>query len=188
MNVTLILGTVREARIGEAVMQKVQSLIDFPYTITVIDPVEYQLPLLDKRYYEMEQPSDMFQQLHEIFTSSDGFILVTAEYNHGIPPALKNMLDHFGREFQHKACGIVSYSTGAVGGARATEQLRLVCSTLGMPPIGPSPAWGLANKADDPSGKAFLENFEKAFKSFLKEFDWYLHALADKRKATVKEA
>lgn len=181
MNVVIILGSVRDARIGGNVLLKVKSLIDNPYDITVVDPLDYQLPLLNKRYFEMKDPEPVFAKLHKIFSEADGFLIVTAEYNHGIPPALKNMLDHFGNEYKHKACGIASYSDGAVGGARATEQLRLVCSTLGMPPVGPSPAWGLAHKSDAPEGKSFRENFERQFKGFLKEFDWYLNALSKAR-------
>lgn len=182
MNVVLILGSVRDSRIGGNVLLKVKSLIDISYDITVVDPLDYHLPLLNKRYFEMTDPEPVFSKLHKIFSEADGFILVTAEYNHGIPPAMKNMLDHFGNEFKHKACGIVSYSDGAVGGARATEQLRLVCSTLGMPPVGMSPCWGLAHKSNAPEGKSFHENFERQFKVFLKEFDWYVNALSNHRK------
>jgi NAD(P)H-dependent FMN reductase len=181
MNVVLILGSVRDGRIGGNVLLKVKALIDIPYEIAVVDPLDYQLPLLNKRFFEMHEPEPVFSKLHKIFSEADGFIIISAEYNHSIPPALKNMLDHFGNEFRHKACGIVSYSDGAVGGARAAEHLRLVCSTLGMPPIGPSPAWGLAHKSNEPEGKSFNENFERQFKFFLKEFDWYLHALAAAR-------
>ena len=95
MKVLLILGSVRETRIGSRVMEIVKSMIDLPYDISVIDPVEYRLPLLNKRYFEMKDPEPVFRKLHEEFETADGYIIVTAEYNHGIPPALKNMLDHF---------------------------------------------------------------------------------------------
>ncbi len=181
MNVVLIISSVRDTRMAGDVLVKVKSLIDLTYDITVVDPLDYQLPLLNKRYYEMDDPEPVFKKLHEIFNGADGFMILSAEYNHGIPPALKNMLDHYGKEFRHKCCGIVSYSDGSVGGARATEQLRLVCSTLGMPPVSLSPTWGLANKYKEPEGRSFYENFERQFKSFLKEFDWYLNALYNHR-------
>ena len=181
MKITLLISSVRDGRLAEIVLQKVIKLIGDKFQVTIVDPKEFVLPLLNLRYYEMKQPTDIFNKLHGIFIETDGFIIVTAEYNHGIPPALKNMLDHFGEEFKKKACGIISYSNGPVGGARSTEQLRLVCSTLGMPPIPLSPAWGIANKAGKPEGKSFEDNFEKSFNVFLPEFLWYTEAFMNQR-------
>ena len=181
MKITMILSSVRDNRLADSVQKRVHELIGGRFEYTLVDPKEYDLPLLNKRYFEMENPSEKFRKLHEIFDSSDGFIIVTAEYNHGIPPALKNMLDHFGSEFKQKSCGIVSYSDGAVGGARSGEMLRLSCSTLGMPPIPISPAWGLAHLADEPAGKGFAANFEKTFKRFLDQFVWYTEAYMGQR-------
>ena len=62
----------------------------------------------------------------------DGYIFVTAEYNHGIPAVLKNALDYAYPEWNKKAAAFVGY--GAVGGARAIEQLRLVCIELQLAP------------------------------------------------------
>lgn len=184
MNISLILSSVRENRLATSVHKKVNDLIGDRFTHTLVDPIDYDLPLLNKRYFEMKEPGDKFRKLHDIFSSSDGFIIVTAEYNHGIPPALKNILDHFGDEFKNKSCGIVSYSDGAIGGARACEQLRMVCSTLGMPPIPISPAWGLAQKENLPEGKSFVANFERTFKFFLEQFIWYTEAYMTQRKKT----
>ena len=45
--------------------------------------------------------------------AADGYVVVTAEYNHSIPPALANMLDHFpGSAFSYKPSAIVCYSPG----------------------------------------------------------------------------
>jgi NAD(P)H-dependent FMN reductase len=60
--------------------------------------------------------------------SFDAYIFVTAEYNHGIPRALKNAIDFLFMEWNNKVAGFVSY--GGVGGVRAVEQLRLVIAEL----------------------------------------------------------
>lgn len=176
MKITTIISSVRENRLADTVYKKFNELLGNRFPFTLIDPLEYNLPLLNKRYFEMSDPEIKFKTLHNILEETDGFIIITAEYNHGIPPALKNLLDHFGSEFKYKSCGIISYSTGTIGGARATEQLRLVCTTLGMPPIPVSPAWGLANKSDAPEGQLFLKNFEKNFQPFIEQFVWYTNA------------
>ena len=63
----------------------------------------------------------------------DGFIFVTAEYNHSISAVLKNALDYAYPEWVKKPAGFVGY--GSVGGARAIEQLRLVLAELQMATI-----------------------------------------------------
>jgi len=60
--------------------------------------------------------------------SFDAYVFVTAEYNHGIPGALKNAIDFLFAEWNNKAAGFVSY--GGAGGARAVEHLRLVMAEL----------------------------------------------------------
>ena len=63
----------------------------------------------------------------------DGYIFVTAEYNHGIPAVLKNALDYAYPEWNKKAAALVGY--GSVGGARAIEHLRLVAAELQLATI-----------------------------------------------------
>ena len=58
----------------------------------------------------------------------DGYIFLTAEYNHSIPAALKNALDYVNAEWNNKSAGIVSY--GSMGGVRAGEHLRQVLGEL----------------------------------------------------------
>jgi len=76
--------------------------------IHFIDPLEFNLPLLDKMYKEYEPgsaPAPM-EKLARLFNESDGFLIVTGEYNHSIPPALKNLLDHFQSEYFFKPSAI----------------------------------------------------------------------------------
>jgi NAD(P)H-dependent FMN reductase len=58
----------------------------------------------------------------------DAFLFVTSEYNHSIPGVLKNALDSVFVSFglRHKPAGMVGYSGGAVGGARAVEHLAQI--------------------------------------------------------------
>ena len=60
--------------------------------------------------------------------SFDAYIFVTAEYNHGVPGALKNAIDFLFKEWNNKVAGFVGY--GSAGGVRAVEQLRLVMAEL----------------------------------------------------------
>jgi NAD(P)H-dependent FMN reductase len=58
----------------------------------------------------------------------DGYVFVTAEYNLGIPGALKNAIDFVYAEWNNKVAGFVSY--GRAGGVHAVDHLRLVAAEL----------------------------------------------------------
>ena len=182
MKVLIILGSVREQRQGHKAALCIEKYaIQKGWETTVIDPMDYNLPLLDKRYSEMKDPSSQLIQLHEHIEKADGYILVTAEYNHGVPPALKNLLDHFYKEYFYKPSGIISYSAGSFGGIRAAEQLRLICAELGMPAIRNSLPIPSIQKSLNEDGTPTDPAFDKRIESFLKELDWYMNALKSQR-------
>lgn len=180
MNVVLIHSSVRDHRIGPRIVDRVKACLPMDrWNVSIIDPGEHPLPLLYQRYYEMKDPSPDMEYLHTIYKEADGFILVTAEYNHSIPPAMKNMLDHFTTEFAFKASGIISYSDGAFGGVRAAEHLRLVCTNLKMPPVTAQPAVSFADREQPPEQENL---FRKSMKNFISQFEWYMEALKEQRK------
>ena len=69
MKITIVLSSVRENRLADSVLKKVKELIGDRFAFNLVDPLEYNLPLLKKRYFEMKDPSDDFQKLHNIFKS-----------------------------------------------------------------------------------------------------------------------
>jgi chromate reductase, NAD(P)H dehydrogenase (quinone) len=65
----------------------------------------------------------------KIIAASDGVLIATPEYNHGIPGVLKNALDWASRPVSHscfkkKPVSIISSSLAFTGGVRAQYQLR----------------------------------------------------------------
>ena len=65
----------------------------------------------------------------KIIAESDGVLIATPEYNHGVPGVLKNALDWASRPvfescFRHKPVSIISSSLAFTGGVRAQYQLR----------------------------------------------------------------
>jgi NAD(P)H-dependent FMN reductase len=67
--------------------------------------------------------------------NADAFIFVTPEYNGSYSPSMKNWLDHFPKDtYYRRTIGIVTGSTGAMGGMRATQQMQqLICALFGVP-------------------------------------------------------
>jgi NAD(P)H-dependent FMN reductase len=108
-------------------------------------------------------------------------MIVTAEYNQSVPPALKNLLDHFLEEYFWRPSAIMSYSGGRFGGVRAAVALRTILAELGMPSL-PSilavPSIGHALAEDGTPTEPWID---RAASRFLDEFEWYAEALNARR-------
>ena len=84
--------------------------------VIIADPLTVDAPLLKQPLHFMPDqsaaPSWMTETLAKIKESA-GFVIVSAEYNCTIPPALTNLLDHFPLDaYRHKPASIVTYTLG----------------------------------------------------------------------------
>jgi NAD(P)H-dependent FMN reductase len=134
IHIGVILGSTRPGRRGEQVarwvMEQTGSRRNAEFEL--VDLADYPLPHLDE---PLPPSMGQHQNRHTqdwaaTIARFDGFIFVTPEYNHSTSGVLKNALDYLYAEWNNKAMGVVSY--GAVGGARAAEQLRLIAGELQM--------------------------------------------------------
>ncbi|MCF2515433.1 NAD(P)H-dependent oxidoreductase [Sphingomonas sp. G124] len=184
LSIAVLLGSVRRDRMGSrAAKLVVRELERRGHTVHLVDPLELQLPLLDRMYKEHPKGGapETLERLAEIYRRVDGFLVVSGEYNHGIPPALKNLLDHFLEEYFWRPSGIVCYSAGGFGGVRAAMQLRMTLAELGMssvPSLLPIPRIA---EAIDENGMAREPIVDRSANRFLDEFLWYAGALAEAR-------
>ena len=108
----------------------------------------------------------------------DGMVFVTAEYNHGIPAVLKNALDYAASEFRRKPAAFIGY--GGVGGARAVEQLRLICVELQIAPLRPAVHIGLEPYlaiADGRKSCADFDFLETSATAMIEDLGWWVRAL-----------
>ena len=152
------------------------------HDVTLVDPLVTQLPLLDKMYKEYKGDAPpVLEQLAQLYRAADGFLIVSGEYNHGIPPALKNLLDHFLEEYFFRPSGIVSYSGGSFGGVRAAMQLRMILAELGMPSIPSTFPIPRVQDAFTDDGTPNDPAMERRVGRFLDEFCWYASALKEAR-------
>jgi len=185
LNLAVILGSVRRDRVGVRVAQYVvRELGVREHAVTLVDPVEYRLPLLDRMYKEHAtgEAPEMLEKLAGILRQADGYVIVSGEYNHSIPPAMSNLLDHFLEEYFFKPSAIVCYSQGAFGGVRAAMQLRAMLAELGMssiPSILPFPK--VQNLLDE-AGNLKQEMAGKSVSRFVSELEWYAEALRTARR------
>ena len=184
----VFVGSVRSDRQGiKAVRYVEKSLAARGHELTVVDPVEVQLPLLDRMYkeYEKGKAPAVLERLALLYRGADAFIVVSGEYNHSIPPALSNLLDHFLEEYFFRPSAIVCYSMGAFGGVRAAMQLRALLSELGMPSISSLFPITKIQDALDSSGVALDKALDRRFNRFATELEWYAEALREARRKRV---
>lgn len=134
LKIGIILGSTRPNRNGEQVAKWVLDIASRrdDATFELIDLRDHPLPHLDEPLPPSlgQYQHDHTKQWAATIASFDGIVIVTPEYNHGIPGSLKNAMDFIYAEWNNKAVGFVSY--GGVGGVRAVEQLRLVAGELQM--------------------------------------------------------
>jgi len=185
LNVAVIYGSVRgERRQGiKAAKFVVRNLEARDHSVTLVDPLEYQLPLLDLMYKEFAQGEapEAMEKVGQILKKADGYIIVSAEYNHGEPAALKNLLDHYQSEYLYKPNGIVTYSAGSFGGVRALITLRAILAELGTPSIPSAFPIPMIGQAFDDDGNALDSAYDQRIGKFLDEFEWYANALRTAR-------
>jgi NAD(P)H-dependent FMN reductase len=186
--VPVIYGSVRTERQGiKAARFIVRQLESRSMRAVLIDPLEKQLPLLDRMYKEFEkgQAPAVMEGLAELFRAADGFAIVSGEYNNGIPPALKNLLDHFLEEYFWRPAAIVCYSGGRWGGVRAAMQLRMSLAEMGMITIPSILPFAHVGESFSDDGTPADGRMVQSAGAFFDEFGWYMEALRDRRKAGV---
>jgi len=184
LRLIVVYGSVRSERQGiRAARFVVNECRTRGHEVALIDPLEYPLPLLDKMYKEYPKggaPAVM-ERLAALIVPADGVVVVSGEYNHSIPPALSNLLDHFLEEWFWKPSAIVCYSAGPFGGVRAAMQLRMMLAEIGtvsIPSLFPVPrvqdAFAEDGTPTDPSMRTRVTKF-------LEELEWYGEALRTHR-------
>lgn len=173
MNFTIISGSPRgnsvTYRVALHLEQQFRQRIDCE--INIIDMREIEFPQLEKVFTSVEDAPNEYKPVARIIFKTDAFILVTPEYNGSYSAPMKNLLDHFPKQHR-KAFGIVTASTGMLGGIRAALQLQaLVFALLG---IG-SPYMLVTPQVDkkfDTNGNLIDEKFKKSVEVFVNEFIW----------------
>ena len=107
---------------------------------------------------------------------ADGVVLVTPEYNYGIPGVLKNALDWASRPAYHsvfagKPVTVLGASPSPIGTARAQGQLKEVLTGM-VADVFPHPevTLGRATARFDDVGQLTDENTREHLKKFVAEF------------------
>jgi len=183
-NIPIIYGSVRSDRQGIKAVKFLEKQIKTRgWTPVIVDPLEYQLPLLDKMYKEYEPGTapEMLEKIANIIRKADGFVIVSAEYNHSMPPALVNLMDHFLDIYTWRPSAIMTYSAGGFAGVRVVSPLREFLSEMGIAPIPSTFNIPRIQDAFDDEGSPADKKQPERAKKFLDELGWYAEALKEQR-------
>lgn len=180
INVALIYGSTREGRFCDTVARWAGAEITrrSGFSLDVIDPAALALPTRHERQHNSELTA-----LQQRMEQADAFVVVTPEYNHGYPAALKFLIDSVYDEWQAKPVAFVSYG-GISGGLRAVEQLRLVFAELHAVTIRDTVSfanvWGKFDAAGELLAPA---RARKSMATLLTQLNWWATALRVARNA-----
>ncbi len=185
--ILVILGSTREGRNGEKVAKNVMAELekrdDADYEL--VDLKDYSLPLFEDatppsvRIDAYEGTAGKWQKK---IAEGDGYIFVTAEYNHSVPAALKNAIDYLFAEWQRKPMAVVSYGSIA-GGSRAAEHLRMIAIELQMAPIRLGVHIPNVWAKFDEEGRISESHFEDNVNAQSEQLGWWTNALKNAREA-----
>ncbi|MCW2383448.1 MULTISPECIES: NADPH-dependent FMN reductase [unclassified Sphingobium] len=188
LSLLVFYGSYREARAGIRLADYcVRTLSERGHKVELIDARAIGLPMLDKRlsdYAPGTAPAEM-TALADKISAADGFVFVTGEYNSGLQPGLKNLIDHYYQEWRRRPAGIVSYSAGRMAGARSSYAWHPTLTTLGIAVIPASVAVGgitdSLDAAGEPSGAGGAA-LVRSFAGFADELEWWAGAVKAQRK------
>ena len=119
------------------------------------------IPLYNEDVEKQATPQGVVR-LSRAIAESDGILIVTPEYNHGVPGVLKNALDWVSQPFQQsvfrdKPVSLISASVAFTGGVRAQCQLRETLHSM-LAIVVPGPEVVVGGVHTKLAGEAFVDD------------------------------
>ncbi|WP_293035326.1 NADPH-dependent FMN reductase [Paraburkholderia sp.] len=187
--ISVIIGSVRQGRFSEKPARWIFDHLKKREGIEarLLDLKDYPMPFFDaavppamsgRPAYEHE----VVKRWTQAIDASDGFIIVSPEYNHGPSAVLKNAIDWVYPEWNRKAITFIGY--GSVGGARAIEQLREIAVEMQLAPIRSAvhiPAATLYAHFRGQDITAQLAELDSAAERMIDDLLWWANALKTAR-------
>lgn len=173
--IPLILGTNRRDRQSEAAAKWVFGKMEER------DDIEPQY--FDVRDFVLPRDDygtgigDQFPEWRDAIIRADGLVIVTPEYNHGYPGALKSVLDLLLKEYIHKAVAFVGVSAGPWGGTRVIEAMVSMVRELGLAVTFTDLNFPNVASKFDADGRLVDNAYDRRVGAFLDELAWMASTL-----------
>ncbi|OLZ61522.1 NADPH-dependent FMN reductase [Amycolatopsis keratiniphila] len=183
IRLAVIIGSVRHERFADAItgwLQAELATID-GVEVDTIDLADIDLPLQGTR------PGGTETVISDRLRDADAFLVVTPEYNHSFPAALKNAIDWHFTEWAYKPVAFVGYGAGS-GGIRAIEQLRLIFPELRATTVRDAVLLNAPWTRLGPNGYEGTEGERAALTATMTELGWWARTLRAGRVAVQVSA
>jgi len=147
----------------------------------IVDLRDYPMPFFEEKapLHQAPPQNEVALRWGKKIASLDGYIFVTAEYNHGVPAVLKNAVDYLFSEIQRKPATFLGY--GGTGAARAIGQLELILNAAALKHtvhIGMVEMIGMQREGKSMADYPYLVDYAKRM---LDEIVWWANTLKDGR-------
>jgi chromate reductase, NAD(P)H dehydrogenase (quinone) len=121
-----IAGSLRQGSLNRALLRAAQARAPAGMAIESFDLID--VPLYNGDVEAAGDPPGV-AAFKDAIRAADGVLMVTPEYNHGVPGVMKNAVDWASRPARNaalngKPVGLIGASPGQVGTARGQSQLR----------------------------------------------------------------
>lgn len=184
MKITILYGAIREGRLSIRAAKAVKTALEQSgkAEVTFIDIKDYNLPVMENRLKDMENPPAGLVEISEKLEGADGIVFVTPEYNNSYAGAFKNAVDYFTKEWAKKPIGIVCGSNGKMGGINASNLLQLLVLAIGAFPMPYKLLVPELHNSLDEDGKPQNEIMAKNLDKFVNEYLWFASAISNHKK------
>lgn len=182
--ITILYGAIREGRLSIRAAKAVKAALEQSgrAEVTFIDIKDYNLPVMENRLKDMENPPATLLEISEKLGNADGIVFVTPEYNNSYSGALKNAVDYFTKEWSKKPIGIVCGSNGKQGGINASNLLQLLILAIRAFPMPQKLLVPELDKSLDENGKPLNDIMAKNLDKFVEEYLWFVEAISTQNK------
>lgn len=166
MRFLVVEGTVRDGRKSIHAARKITEILDKDHEAELFDMAEKNIPPLQtRRYTDPGEPPEDVEEFGQKVEKADGLVIVSPEYNHSIPGALKNLLDYLYPEYEDKSFSYITVSGGGFGGVRCLSHLHDVTLALNARP-GPNLPVSNVGEVFDEEGELIDQEYKERFQNF----------------------
>jgi NAD(P)H-dependent FMN reductase len=190
MHISILSSSTRINRQSHRVALALQQFIasSETHTAEVLDLADYQFPMLEEVLHKHPNPPEGLTDFAERILHSDAYLFVSPEYNGSYTAALKNAVDYLkSQEFSRKVVGVVSVTSGPLGGIRAALSMQQLVLGVGGYAIPQMLTVGSVAQRFDEQGTLLDPIFEKNIRTFLEHFLWLAEAVTEKKQIGVKQ-
>ncbi len=173
-------GSLRHTSYNTALAQAAQTLA--PQGMAIEVATLHGIPLYDGDLESKEGIPAAVLALKEKILNADALLLVTPEYNNGVPGVFKNSIDWISRTdskaiFAGRITGLIGASMGGFGTVSSQAAWLPTLKMLGVSLYsGGSLLVSRAQNSFDEQGKLQDENIQKMLTTYLQGFQTFVHA------------